>query len=154
MTRWKYDVNPADPLVEHRIPVTSMWPVLPYLAVLHKESPHRPTDRETQQLARFIEMVKLTFSQVERAGMDGEKFDFHPRARTVVFHKYRTRDWGYRRASWGSRGFAPPSPHVATRAVGPLSLVGVMDLIYSDALGNVDESWIMWKEAHPATFGR
>lgn len=153
MTRWKFDADPYDPLVTMRIPVTGRCPGIPYLAAFHKESAKRPTPGESLMLASFIEMVKVQgFSVVERQDMDGETFDFHPRATTAIFHKYAVDDWGWRRNSWQTDGFAPPSPRVATRATGPLSLLRLMDLIWSDPFDGVDEQWRTWKAAHAEVF--
>lgn len=155
MTRWKFDVDPKDPLVSVRVPATGKWPVLPYLAAFHKDSPHRPTAQEGLMLSSFVEMIKtFGFSSPEQNDMDGEVFDFHPRAVTVIFHKYQRDDWGYRRNSWGEvKGFAPPSPKVATRTIGPLSLAEVMDLVWSDLHGEIDSGWHNWKSRHPEVFG-
>lgn len=154
MTRWKFDVNPKDELVALRVAVTGERPVMPYLAAFHKDSPHRPTADEALMLSSFSEMVKTyEFSAQEQNDMDNEPFDFHPRATTVIFHKYLRNDWAYRRGTWPEGRLAPPSPKVATRLVGPLTLVQLMDLVWSDGYGEIDERWLDWKQKHPEIFG-
>lgn len=155
MTLWKYDADQRDPLARLRIPVTSMRPLYSYLAAFHKESVHRPTEKETAMLVSFIEERKQNqYTGAERGRMSALPFDLNPGINTIVFHKYATADWGYRRRGWqiGS-SFTPPSPHVATRFLGPLTLEQVMDLIQQGTNGTPEQSWLDWKEAHPEVFG-
>lgn len=155
MTRWKFDTSPKDPLVALRIPVTSKWPVFPYLVAFHKGSPHRPTAQEALMLSSFAEMRKTYgFGTADQNAMDDEPFDYHKSVPTVIFHKYRHNDWGYRLSTWTTgSAFAPPSPKVATRTIGPMSLLQVMDMILMDQFAGIAGAWTAWKERHPEVFG-
>lgn len=153
MTRWKWDADQSDPLNEHRIPVTSDNPLYTYIACFHKDSPHRPTDLEIQQLRAFIDHhMDYWFTTLQREAVRNQPFDTELGRHTVIFHKYGTGDWGYRRKSWPLGRFTPPSPRVATRALGPMSLVEVMDLIHNVNAGQ-EGSWHQWKADHPEVFG-
>jgi hypothetical protein len=154
MTRWKFDTSPRDPLVALRIPVTSKWPVFPYLVAFHRDSPHRPTAREALMLSSFAEAVKAhRFTEDEQRGMDDEPFDYTHRCATVVFNKYQRDDWSYRLSTWKTgSAFAPPPPRVATRVVGPLTLVELTDLIWSTFPWTEPSQWDAWKQEHPGVF--
>lgn len=153
MTRWKWDADPNDPLVKMRIPVASMTPLYPYIAVFHKESPHRPTEAETRMIRSFIdEHVELWLSAQADEMRTIQSFDTELGRNPVIFHKYGTRDWGYRRAHWqvGSM-FTPPSPRVPSRRLGPMALAEVMDLIH-DGDSPQAKHWREWRAARPEVF--
>ncbi len=152
MTRWKYDTDPHDPLAVVRVPVTSKWPVFPYLVALHKEG-HRPTAAETSMLVSFLDYRRQHFFNAEqRREMERDPFDTDPTSTTVIFHKYQRNDWGYRLSTWPGSMFAPPSPRVSTRSTGPLPLGQVMDLVWSSPLADADARWLAWKQVHSLTF--
>ncbi len=151
MTRWKYDADENDALRILRIPVTGQWPMYHYLAAFHKESPHRPTQREAYILASFIEYLKSRVPPDERARMDKEPFDIRSWGATHIFHKYQHDDWGYRRSSWG-QPFSPPSPAMKNRMVGPKTLLQLLHGLNWDDEDDVIR-WATWMAAHPGVFG-
>jgi hypothetical protein len=152
MTRWKWDAEPNDPLNRYRIPVTAHTPFYSYVACFDKDSPHRPTNREIEQICSFIDEHKAHwFTTMEREQSSLQPFDTQLGHNSVIFHKYGTADWGYRRKSWPHPRFTPPSPRVPTRAMGPMILLEVMELIHN---GNDSQSihWRQWKADHPEVF--
>jgi hypothetical protein len=154
VTRWKWDVDPKDPLVALRVPVTSADPVFDYIAVFDKESPHRPTNAEARLISSFIEEFKAyCFTEGGVADSLKDPFDTYLGSQPVVLHKYSINDWGYRRRHWqiGSK-FTPPSPRVSRRAFGPLSLLGVLDLVQSSDCAH-EQHWQQWKMDRPEVFG-
>lgn len=153
MTRWRWDADPGSPLIKHRIPETAASPLHSYVAALYKDSPHWPTGKEIAQLRSFIdEHAAHWLTERDKEQNARQPFDTEPGRNTVVFRKYGTRDWGYRRKSWPSAQFVPPPPLFASRAPGPLSLVGVMDLVHSGFADRVAD-WEEWKAEHPEVFG-
>lgn len=153
MTRWKWDAEPNDPLNQYRIPVTSHTPFFSYITCFDKDSPHRPTNREIGQLRSFIdEHIDHWFTTMERQEISRQPFDTQLGWNSLVFHKYGTADWGFRRKSWPHPRFSPPSPRVATRELGPLPLVGVMDLVHAGDGGHA-QHWRQWKIDRPEVFG-
>jgi hypothetical protein len=153
MTRWKYDAAQSHPLVQYRIPVVPGVPLFGYIAALSKDSVHYPTEAETRLLVSFIEFRRETwFASMERAQFNEEPFDIYPGTNTVIFHKYGTSDWAYRRRMWEAHRLTPPSPRVATRQLGPMSLEQVMDLIHHGENRQPKWDWMEWKRNHPEVF--
>jgi hypothetical protein len=151
MTLWRYDALRRDPLTARRIPVTSMRPLHSYLLAVHKESRHRPTEREVKILIEFIEEKKQrVFTAEERRLMGSCPFDTHPGVTTVVVHKYAPDDWGYRLASWPTSVFTPTSPKTE-RTIGPWPLVELLDRI-NEGSERQFTSWTAWKNGHPEVF--
>lgn len=155
MTRWKYDSDPHDELARLRIPSTTRWPMYSYLAAFHRESAHRPTQAEALMIASFIGECRSRFHLQEREAMTAQPFDISVGYPTIIFHKYLKDDWAYRCKGWQiGHEFTPPSPRVATRMFGPLSLVQLMDFLHQHASGGLRQAqWNAWKRKHPEVFG-
>lgn len=162
---WPYDADRDDPLTALRIPATSAYPTWRYIACFDRESEARPTDLEAAQLASYIEQYKVYFF-----GADGwykrqlEEKPFDTDAVTRVFHKWGDDDWSYRVVTWQYGPFwVPLAPGLrnsdyAARlyadkpAVGPLSLVQVMDRDKHMHTEYPSKDWAQWKAAHPEVF--
>lgn len=151
MTQWKWDVDPNDLTAKQGIPVTAMCPEWGYFAAFHKESPQRPTQAETVMLSSFIAERKLEWDWlIQSQGLEVDPFPWYPGYNTVIFHKYATGDWAYRRRTWPIDHLAPSRMQ---RGRGPLPLLALMDKVRVSPLGNPDERWVEWKQAHPEVFG-
>lgn len=148
MTVWKYDTDPRDPLAGLRIPSTSKWPLSGYIAAFHRDSPHRPTTAESRMIASYIEEhLDRHFATWEREEMARKPFDVYPGRNTVIFHKYDTGSWGYRRRSWQVGSPFSPAP----RMVG-VTLEEAMDLTHWSTSNAPDPEWTDWKTGHPEVF--
>jgi hypothetical protein len=156
---WPFDAPQDDPLTAHRIPVTSSHPRWYYLVSFDGESAERPTEREMAMLVSFLDEYKDHWygDNSYRRAMEQRPFDVDGGANGVVFHKWGTDDWGYRRHSY-ERGYLFSVVPPALRDLyddgvrGPLSLLALMDRIHT----MVDEPmprWVAWKVAHPDVFG-
>lgn len=153
MTGWKWDADQRGRLTKHRIPTTSMYPINAYLVAFHRLSQHQPTEHEVRTLLSFIDYRKdRHYSTGEKARMAALPFDVCAGSSTIIFHKYGTHDWGYRRPGWqtGSQ-FTPPSPRVPGRVMGPYNLVQVMDLVDQQD-GAPSKEWTQWKKEHSEVF--
>jgi len=152
MTRWKYDAVQSHSLVKRRIPVTPGVPGHGYLVAVDKDSPHALSEHETQLIASFIAYCRETFyTRQERDLMDEQPFDIYPGSNTVIFRKYGTNDWGYRRRMWEAHRYTPPSPRVSTRRLGPWSLAELLEHLATDVERR--SSWAVWKTHHQEVFG-
>ncbi|MET8985878.1 hypothetical protein ABZW49_10555 [Nonomuraea wenchangensis] len=158
-TDWPYDADQHDPLTKLRIPVTSFAPRWRYTACFDRESEVRPTDREAQQLASFIEEYReYFFNETYKAKLSERPFDTD--AVTRVFHKWADDDWSYRTVTWEYGPFwVPVFPRLRGTNLddrpdweGPMTLVQVMDRIHT--IGDEPmKHWLDWKAAHPEVFG-
>lgn len=163
MTDWpfKHDADRDDPLTKLRIAVTSSHPQWYYLVAFDRESAERPTDAEAAMLASFLEQYKAYWygdNWFERK-MAERPLDVDGGANGVVFRKYASDDWSYRRQSW-TRGpmFVPQSPVMRERypeekPFGPLSLAQLLDHIHTSC-NEVSPHWTEWKARHPLVFGQ
>jgi hypothetical protein len=151
---WPYDADRNDPLTDLRIPVTSSHPDWCYLVAFDRESAARPTDAEARMLASFREdYIAYWYNDSYKARMAERPFDMDGGANGVVFRKWATDDWGYRRRTWSVGPlYVPQSPAFADRALGPLSLAGLMDHIHSHG-DKPSARWVQWKASHPDVFG-
>lgn len=160
MTRWKYDADQHDSLVQLRIPVTSAFPDWPYTACFDRESRHRPTETEALMIASFIEEYQHRhFGDGQwRKKQQAQEFDLDC-PNTTVFHKWAADDWSYRNANWEYGWFwIPISPrlrdgnrqHPEVQKV--LTLVQVMDRIHNSETKYPTQSWLTWKAEHPDVF--
>ncbi|MFI8535402.1 hypothetical protein ACIGMX_34795 [Streptomyces aquilus] len=154
------DADRDDPLTKLRIAVTSSHPRWCYLVTFDRESLARPTDEEAAMLASYLEEYKAYWygDSWYAAKLAERPLDVDSGANGVIFRKYATDDWGYRRRSW-TRGplYVPQSPGIRERypdeaPLGPMSLVRVMDHAHS-IVGEVDDRWLKWKATHPEVFG-
>lgn len=176
-TDWPFgtDADEHDPLTKLRIPVVSSFNprwfyVAAFLGVVtdgpdHLKGPPfgsnaRPTDAEAQMLVSFLlEHRHYWFGDGGYARkMDRRPLDVDGGWNTVVFIKYGTGDWGYRRVSWQyGPAFVPPPPGIRERrpdeaSGGPLPLERVMDRVHSFGDGEPMRHWADWKAAHPEVF--
>jgi hypothetical protein len=153
MTRWRWDVDPKEPLAALRVPVTSRWPEHGYFATFDKGSPRRPTSSEVMMILGYIEYYRQRhYTPTEQLLLKGQPFDVDPSVETLILHKYAEGDWGYRRRHWQSElHFVPRSPKVVGRSVGPLSLQQVLDLAEAPP-SRPDRHWVAWKKQHPQVF--
>jgi hypothetical protein len=161
-TEWPFgsDADRDDPLTKLRIAVTSSHPRWSYLVSFDRDSAVRPTDAEAAMLASFLEEYKHHWYRRSYLAQLAERaLDVDGGANGVVFHKFGTDDWGYRRHSF-QQGW-PWSvvwPSLRDREAdspirGPFTLAEVMDR----AQGRGDEPprrWVEWKAAHPEVFGQ
>lgn len=151
MTRWKWDVDPNDPLAQAGVPVTSKWPNWGYLVAFDKASPQRPTQAETRLLLSYTAARKVEWQfLIDSHGLDKDPFAWYPGVDTTIFHKYDTNDWAYRRREWYQDRL---SPSRTQRGRKPLTLLQLMDWIRITPLGNPDPAWAEWKQQHPEVFG-
>jgi hypothetical protein len=154
-TDWPYDADRDDPLTALRIPVVPSHAGWCYIVAFDTESPARPDDREAQQLVSCLRFyIESWYNDSYKARLAERPFDIDGGANGLTFHKYADGDWGYRRRTW-TQGplFVPQPPSFAARPVGPLTLVEVLDRIYSDADGQPRPSWGWWKADHADVFG-
>lgn len=166
MSRWPFgtDAKENDPLTAFRIPVVSSpvpdqnYPAS-YLDVSDDtygwHSSERPTDAEARKLASFIDECRDYWNPGQRGqNMLKKPLDVDDKCNPVVFIKYGTDDWGYRRESWTiGPYFIPEPPGSASRSVmGPLSLAQLMDYIHGHG-DRISPRWAKWKNAHPDVFG-
>lgn len=144
MTRWKYDAEPYHPLIKERIPVAPVCPYYGYLVALSKDS-KQPTADEIRLLVSCIRYYRETwFTRSDRDRFDSEPFDIYIGINTVIFHKYATSSWAYRRRSWPVERLYPSSP---ARVDGPVVLTELMDRVHDTDTDR--ESWRQWKVEHP-----
>lgn len=160
---WPFDADRDDPLTTHRIAVTSSHPMWRYLVAFDRESEARPTDAETAMLASFLEEYKDRWygDSGYRKRMERRPLDVDGGANGVVFHKWGTDDWGYRRQSY-TIGYLftvtwPGRRRDADREDrgflnGPCSLLALMDFIHTIGGDGPMPSWLAWKATHPDVF--
>lgn len=164
-TSWKYDADRDDPLANLRIPVTSAHPDWRYIACFDRESEARPTDLEAAQLASYIEQYKVYFFGANswyKRKLEEQPFDAD--AVTRVFHKWADDDWSYRVDTWQYGPFwVPLAPrfrggefaahlYADEAAIGPLTLVQVMDRDKHMHTEYPSKDWATWKAVHPEVF--
>ena len=166
-TDWPYDADQHDPLTEHRIAVVGTpYPWWHYLVALYDGSLHgdtknpRPTEREMQMLASFLEEYKTRwYNQRYLAELAERPFDVDGGANGITFQKWGEDDWGYRQRTWEYGPQFWPGPgwyrkeygeHSGARAH---SLTELLDHIYSRGDTEVRPAWVEWKAAHPDVFG-
>jgi hypothetical protein len=171
-TTWPFgtDAVENDPLTSLRIPVVrSFNPSWHYVAAYLGtnadtgsdwsppwpfSSAERPTDAEANMLASFLQEHRHYWFGNEGYArkMDQRPLDVDSGWNTIVFIKYATDDWGYRRCSWTyGPTFVPDPPNFADRKLGPLTLEQVMDRVHT--IGDEPmKHWTDWKDAHPEVF--
>lgn len=150
---WPFDADRNDPLTAHRIAVTCSHPGWYYLVSFDRESETRPTEHEVALLRSFLDEYKTHWygDSGYRRAMERRPLDVDGGANGVVFHKFGTDDWGYRRQSFTTGPlFFPGWPH--NRKAGPFSLLALMDHIHTIG-GEPMRHWVEWKAAHPEVFG-
>ncbi|MTE20317.1 hypothetical protein F0L17_14610 [Streptomyces sp. TRM43335] len=154
---WPFDADPADPLAELRIPVTTARPRQPYIACFDRDSPARPTDTEAQMIASFIQQyLHAWHTEDERAHLARQPLDTDPGSIPVIFRKWGDGDWSYRRDSWDyGRIWVPSDPAIRgttgdPRGLSAHTLLQVMDRAHGD--GHHAPGWEEWKAAHPDVF--
>jgi hypothetical protein len=172
-TAWPFgtDAKQDDPLTALRIPVvTNFNPSWHYVAAYLGTSDDtgntfdppwpfasvdRPTDAEAQMLVSYLQEHRHYWFGNEGYArkMDRRPLDVDSGWNTVVFIKYGTDDWGYRRCSWTyGPTFVPGPPGSESReTVGALTLQQVMDRIHAWS-GEPSPRWQQWKAAHPDVF--
>ncbi|MFF8784766.1 hypothetical protein [Streptomyces sp. NPDC015125] len=170
-TAWPFgtDADRDDPLTKLRIPVVNSFnPSWHYVAAfLHADpncafdppwpfaSAERPTDPEAQMLVSFLQEHRHYWFGNEgyTRKMDQRPLDVDSGWNTIVFIKYGTDDWGYRRCSWTyGPTFVPTPPNSQPRDSGPLTLEQVMDRVHTIS-GDPKQHWLDWKASHPEIFG-
>jgi hypothetical protein len=156
---WPFDADQGDPLTAHRIAVTSSHPGWYYLVSFDRESEARPTDREVALLVSFLDEYKAHWygDGSYRRAMERRPLDVDGGANGVIFHKWGTDDWGYRRHTY-DRGYLfsviPPALRgtYSDGIPGPAPLAALMDRIHTI----VDEPmprWVEWKAQRLEVFG-
>lgn len=154
------DCDRTDPLVQQRIAVTSSHPGWAYLVAFDHASEERPTDREVAMLRSYLEEYKAYwYNPGYLARLARRPLDVDGGANGVIFHKWATDDWGYRRRSyrygntftvvWPLQRDANPDHNW----LGPFSLLALMDRIHT-IVDKPRDHWVEWKAAHPEVFGQ
>jgi hypothetical protein len=160
---WPYDTDRNDPLTALRIPVVSNpWPRHGYLVAFDldqiDEATERPDDREAAQLQSFLQQRIMSWYNPHWQTLLAKKpYDIDGGAAAIIFRKWGSGDWGYRRSTWQfGHTFFPPHPRVRAHEPdlpGSLSLVQVMDRIHSHGEDRPSLVWATWKADHPEAFG-
>lgn len=164
MTDWPFgaDADQHDPLTKLRIAVTGSHPGWYYLVAFDSESEARPTDAEAAMLASFLNEYKDHWYGQSgfRRTMEERPLDVDGGANGVIFHKFGTGDWGYRRHSytqgwtWSVVGPAlrDHPDYRNNKNVGPYSLADLMDRIHTIGDDQPMQRWLNWKSAHAGVF--
>ncbi|MCP9209573.1 hypothetical protein [Streptomyces cucumeris] len=162
MKTWPFgdDADRDDPLTELRIAVTGSHPMWSYLVAFDKESAERPTEAEAAMLVSFLEEYKTHWygEGGYRHKLAERPLDVDGGANGTVFRKWGRDDWGHRKQSW-TRGpmYVPLSPgnrkNYPSEALGPLSLLQLMNRIHSHGDDEPSTRWEKWKSRHPEDFG-
>jgi len=148
------DSDQDDLLTPLRIAVAGPYAEWCYLVTFDRESPVRPTEQEALMLASFLDEYKSKYyGEHWMQRLASKPLDVDSVANGMTFRKYADNDWGYRRRSWNQGPmFIPQPPAFKDRAIGPLSLVELMDHIH-EVGGAVWHGWIKWKSEHSDIFG-
>jgi hypothetical protein len=144
------DANRDDPLTELRIAVTNSHPMWRYLVAFDRESEQRPTDTEAAMLASYLEEYKHHWYRGSgfQQEMEDRALDVDGGANGVIFHKWGTDDWGYRRQSWTMGPLSWPGWDRDKR----YSLTELMDHMHTVGGGGPMQRWLDWKDAHVEVF--
>lgn len=162
MTPWPFgvDADQHDPLTAHRIAVTGSHPGWRFLVAFDRESEARPTDHETALLVSYLNHYKDHWYGQSGFGtkMEERPLDVDGGANGVIFHKWDTDDWGYRRQSFTMGWtFSVPPPwmreqHAAESKGAPFSLLRLMDKMQTFGSDEPISHWQQWKADHADVF--
>lgn len=161
---WPFDADADrdDPLTALRIAVTGSHPTWSYLVAFDRESAARPTETETTMLVAYLDEYKDRWygDNGFRRRMEERALDVDGGANGVVFHKFDTDDWGYRRRSFTQGwlwsvlwpGVRDNNEYQGHELRGPFSLEQLMDRLHSIASDEPSARWLEWKAARPEVF--